>query len=242
MFKQTNMPGASAPTLSQVKIDTFLGADLTNSPANADENRSPDCENMIRDVPGKVRKRMGWQVKRTLDGRINGYHALMGHDPLVHAGTKLYKGDSVVYSDANDARSRSWEFGEKLYIADGKALLCYDGTAVTRVDADAYIPTLTIARAPNGGGIRKRQFDLPEIPGAVFGYGGGQDLSNVPCAAGQHARGGRAVADGRKLEADGGKQRLYREPHGGHGHVHHRAGRIPGAGAGQCENYRITHG
>ena len=36
-----------------------------------------------------------------------------------------------VYSDANDARSRSWEFGEKLYIADGKALLCYDGTAVT---------------------------------------------------------------------------------------------------------------
>ena len=140
MFKQTNMPRASAPTLSQVKIDTFLGADLTNSPANADENRSPDCENMIRDVPGKVRKRMGWQVKRTLDGRINGYHALMGHDPLVHAGTKLYKGDSVVYSDANDARSRSWEFGEKLYIADGKALLCYDGTAVTRVDADAYIP------------------------------------------------------------------------------------------------------
>ena len=92
MFKQTNMPRASAPTLSQVKIDTFLGADLTNSPANADENRSPDCENMIRDVPGKVRKRMGWQGKRTLDGRINGYHALMGHDPLVHAGTKLYKG------------------------------------------------------------------------------------------------------------------------------------------------------
>ena len=92
------------------------------------------------------------------------------------------------------------------------------------------------------GGIRKRQFDISEIPGAVFGYGGGQDLSNVPCAAGQHARGGRAVADGRKLEADGGKQRLYREPNGGHGHVHHRAGRIPGVGAGQCENHRITHG
>ena len=35
MFKQTNMPGASAPTLSQVKIDTFLGADLTNSPDTA---------------------------------------------------------------------------------------------------------------------------------------------------------------------------------------------------------------
>ncbi|MFQ8833332.1 MAG: hypothetical protein ACLR7U_11015 [Ruthenibacterium lactatiformans] len=172
MFKQTNMPRASAPTLSQVKIDTFLGADLTNSPANADENRSPDCENMIRDVPGKVRKRMGWQVKRTLDGRINGYHALMGHDPLVHAGTKLYKGDSVVYSDANDARSRSWEFGEKLYIADGKALLCYDGTAVTRVDADAYIPTLTIARAPNGGGEEYENANLisPKYREQFLGY------------------------------------------------------------------------
>ncbi|MFQ9993462.1 hypothetical protein [Ruthenibacterium lactatiformans] len=45
-----------------------------------------------------------------------------------------------MYSDANDARSRSWEFGEKLYIADGKALLCYDGTAVTQVNADAHIP------------------------------------------------------------------------------------------------------
>ena len=152
IWREKTYAAEDEKTLPQVKIDTFLGADLTNSPANADENRSPDCENMIRDVPGKVRKRMGWQVKRTLDGRINGYHALMGHDPLVHAGTKLYKGDSVVYSDANDARSRSWEFGEKLYIADGKALLCYDGTAVTRVDADAYIPTLTIARAPNGGG------------------------------------------------------------------------------------------
>ncbi len=240
MFKQTNMPGASAPTLSQVKIDTFLGADLTNSPANADENRSPDCENMIRDVPGKVRKRMGWQVKRTLDGRINGYHALMGHDPLVHAGTKLYKGDSVVYSDANDARSRSWEFGEKLYIADGKALLCYDGTAVTRVDADAYIPTLTIARAPNGGGEEYENANLisPKYREQFLGT----ENDKVPCAAGQYARGGRAVTGGRKLEADGGKQRLYREPHGGHGHVHHRAGRIPGGGAGQCENHRITHG
>ena len=47
---------------------------------------------------------------------------------------------------------------------------------------------------------------------------------------------------GRKLEADGGKQRLYCKPHGRHGHVHHRAGRIPGGGAGQCENHRITHG
>ena len=146
-----------------MKIDTFfLGADLTNSPANADENRSPDCENMIRDVPGKVRKRMGWQVKRTLDGRINGYHALMGHDPLVHAGTKLYKGDSVVYSDANDAQPLVGIWRKTVHRGRKGALLCYDGTAVTRVDADAYIPTLTIARAPNGGGggTRKRQFDI----------------------------------------------------------------------------------
>ena len=121
MFKQTNMPRASAPTLSQVKIDTFLGADLTNSPANADENRSPDCENMIRDVPGKVRKRMGWQVKRTLDGRINGYHALMGHDPLVHAGRKdssKWTNGRIRHSLTDRTRQRSgrrdWRFQKPL--------------------------------------------------------------------------------------------------------------------------------
>ena len=49
----------ASPTRSVLTVDTFLGVDFTNSPANVDINRSPDAENMIRDVPGKVRKCMG---------------------------------------------------------------------------------------------------------------------------------------------------------------------------------------
>ena len=58
----------------------------------------------------------------------------------------------AVYEDANDARSMSWEFDGKLAIADGKALLLYDGETITRADANGKVPILTISRQPNGGG------------------------------------------------------------------------------------------
>ena len=52
----------SQPKKSIVSIDTFLGADFTNSPAGADDNKSPNLVNMIRDVPGKLRKCMGYET------------------------------------------------------------------------------------------------------------------------------------------------------------------------------------
>ena len=52
---------ANAVSISKniITIDTFKGVDLTNAPSNVSINRSPEAPNMIRDVPGKVRKRMG---------------------------------------------------------------------------------------------------------------------------------------------------------------------------------------
>lgn len=52
----------ASPKRSIFNIDTFLGVDMTNTGANVDEVRSPNAENMIRYVPGKVRKRMGYSV------------------------------------------------------------------------------------------------------------------------------------------------------------------------------------
>lgn len=57
-----NFKVPKSPARSIASIDHFLGVDLTNSPANVDENKSPNAINMIRDVPGKVRKRMGYEV------------------------------------------------------------------------------------------------------------------------------------------------------------------------------------
>ena len=142
---------------STLTIDTFLGADFTNDPANVDIDKSPDLLNMIRDVPGKVRKCLGWQTISTFEDAINGYHTKRGVAyGLIHSGTNLYKADyddpTVLYSDANNARSRSWQFGDKVCILDGKALLIWDGTTVKKATEDATIPVVTIGKSPTGGG------------------------------------------------------------------------------------------
>ena len=141
-------------------IDTFLGVDFTNSPANIDINRTPNGKNLLRDVPGKVRKSLGWEVVKTYvdeDGnplKINGCHSFIGDDEyIIHAGTKIFHGDELIYDDANDARSHSWQFGDKLFIIDGKCLLQYyqvgdeenRSHVIKPVMVDGYIPIVTIS-------------------------------------------------------------------------------------------------
>lgn len=172
-FKVPASPQKSIQTVSE-----FLGVDFTNSPANIDIRRSPNGQNMVRDVPGKVRKSLGWEVVKeyteTVDGeevglQINGYHALRGDDTyLIHAGTKLYHGDDVVYSDMNNVRSKSWQFNDKLYIIDGKKMLVYWQTTandeithhIEPVQNSAYIPLLTISKNPSGGGTSYEDLNL----------------------------------------------------------------------------------
>ena len=147
-----------------VRVEDFLGCDLTNQPTNVDERRSPDATNMIRDVPGKVRKRLGWHTVHTLDGAINGRHRLNGKPELIHAGTKLYQvgedGCTAIYTGCADYLSRSWEFDGKLAIADGKALLLYDGETVKPASEGAKVPILTISRQPGGGGTSYEGLNL----------------------------------------------------------------------------------
>jgi hypothetical protein len=273
-----------AVTKSILTIDTFLGCDFTNSAATVNEYQSPNCVNLIRDVPGKVRKCMGYEViekyasnhfnfsenvtssgvtvtkssnnysfklngtpdnagltispsepieleagtynfscnkfgtpklaiilndgvdnvaeignatgmeksvsftlteatsltvilyfmdtgsysdksfKVTLGqstiwapygkevDKVNGYHTMHGHDPIIHVGECFYKDGEIIYYKANNHRSQSWQFEDKVVIADGKALLIYDGTNLVTAESIAYIPTLTIAKDPDGGG------------------------------------------------------------------------------------------
>ena len=160
-------------------IDEFLGVDFTNSTANIDIRRSPNGQNFIRDVPGKVRKCLGWHTVATYGEtdeedvftgyKINGYHALRGDSSyLIHAGTKLYHGTDIIYTGMNDERSMSWEFNKKLYIIDGKQMLVYyqttSGDTVTHhvesASANAYIPTVTISKDPSGGGTSYEDLNL----------------------------------------------------------------------------------
>ena len=166
-----------SPSKSIITIDTFLGADFTNSPANAENEKSPNTVNMIRDIPGKVRKCMGYETLKTYQSsdetpvpyRINGYHRMRGDtEGIVHAGTNLYHGDTLIYSAANDARSMSWQFKDRLYILDGKKFLVAYKTTVNNtetytvetVESNAYIPTLTISKDPEGGGQSYEDLNL----------------------------------------------------------------------------------
>lgn len=49
-----------SPSRDIAATDTFMGVDLTNTGANIEGIRSPHAPNMVRLVPGKVRKRMGY--------------------------------------------------------------------------------------------------------------------------------------------------------------------------------------
>ena len=92
---------------------------------------------------------------------MNGYHLIRGDEHgLVHAGTKMYHNGEVKYSDANNARSRSWQFDDKVYIVDGKKLLVWDGSDVKPASETAKIPTVTIAKSPNGGGTSYEDLNL----------------------------------------------------------------------------------
>lgn len=156
-----------SPQKSIETINEFKGVDFSNSPANIEKSKSPDAVNMIRDVPGKIRKRMGYKVNKTYTGtgslKINGYHFRRGDNyAIVHVGNKMYKStdDTLLYSAANDAISHSWQFNDNLYIIDGLKMLLWDGTTLQPVENVAYIPTVTISKSPDGGGQSYESINL----------------------------------------------------------------------------------
>ena len=175
-----NVP--SSPARSVVKIETFKGVDLNSSPSNVETCRSPNAPNMMRDVPGKVRKRQGYEKTAAYGGRINGVHILKDIEAgeekeLIHAGDKLYLDGAVIYEGMADERSVGRQFYGKLFIFDGKKALCYgefeekeaaaaEGEEKPKVwevralEDEAYIPTVIISRNPTGGGTTLEPLNL----------------------------------------------------------------------------------
>jgi len=289
-----------SPAKSVYQINEFKGVDFSNSPANIDDNKSPNAVNMIRDVPDKVRKRMGYEVLKryganllnntaesaniftvnkdksvTIEGtgsytltlmsnlelkagryvlrgiepsgetfaygiylndgnedigaitnlgtevveieedtevtvelrvagsnldvtvypaiyaednespeyvpyftgstNVNGVHYRRedknDEDMIYHIGTKLIKNNVVLYSNANDAISHSWQFSVNMYFLDGKKFLKYDGdpdsTTYNTIfpvqdSADTFVPTLIINKdaGVNGAGVTYDSINL----------------------------------------------------------------------------------
>lgn len=145
-------------------VDSFYGVDYTSDPGSVANGMSPNGKNMVRDVPGKVRKSMGYHKIASLSGCIYGHHQRGKTEPeLIHAGQALYQmtdPPTLLYSDMNTAPSHSWQFGDVLYILDGKEMVFWDGKEVKPVAEIAKIPLISIAKAPTGGGVDYEALNL----------------------------------------------------------------------------------
>lgn len=162
-------------------IEEFRGVDLNSSPTVVSQYRSPEAPNMMRDIPGKVRKRQGYEKLKHYDGQINGVFRL--NDRIViHAGDKLFlqnlsSDDTQLYEGMADTRSVGRQFNGKLFIFDGKKAICYgefekEGQTpaegeepekewkVVTLEEKAYVPTIIISRKPTGGGTTLEPINL----------------------------------------------------------------------------------
>lgn len=175
-MRMLGIPRSTGKTVTAIK--NFKGVDLTNSPANVEGGRSPEAPNMIRDTPGKVRKRMGYYPDGSYPDIIYGVFHFKGKR-LVHSGNRLYDGETTVYEEMNTARSKAWQMKGKLYILDGKELICYgkfDGSeeyAVKKISEIATVPTVIIGRAATGGGTTLDPLNLlqPKFISEFYGDG-----------------------------------------------------------------------
>lgn len=136
-------------------VSDFFGCDFSSGATNIDPRRSPNCENMIRSSPGRVRKRMGFTKTSAYGGRINGRYVLSGVD-IIHAGTNLYAGETLISSAMNDAFSAGKNFDKALYLLDGvhyyKVTESDGSFTVSNVSDDAHVPRIVLNKNPDGTG------------------------------------------------------------------------------------------
>lgn len=145
------------------------GENISVTPDQILPNQSPDMINMNYNAGGKLINRTGFDALNTTWGvhPVRGiylFRKLSGSDVILVAwNTKIYsfkpstgaKTDLCTGAKATltDAATYFFTMGDKCYIYNGTDFCYYDGTnAVADVAGIAYVPTLTINRAPTGGG------------------------------------------------------------------------------------------
>lgn len=139
----------------------FRGVDFTTDPSLVDDNRSPYAINIVADEGGMPEKRPGYRVIKRLGSHIYGLFSAEFNGVehlLAHSGTNLYRwyedgtASTVLASGLPQSKSMAVYMNNKLWIFTGSVLYKYDGTSVTRADADPYVPITIIGRSPSGGG------------------------------------------------------------------------------------------
>ena len=131
----------------------FRGVDFRGEEINL--VRSPDSLNVWKDYKetDSIRTRPEMELFQGFTEPI--YSISFFNDMMmVHSGTKLYKvvnkTKTEIFSNLREAASDSFVYENLWYFKDGKHYLQYDGTTIKAVEG--YVPTISIARKPSGGG------------------------------------------------------------------------------------------
>ena len=151
-MKLTAPKNMDSVDLYKKRYDRFRGVDFSTDPTQVADTRSPICQNLISDLAGFPEKRLGWRTLFNLEKRINGMFRF-GDGFIIHAGTSLYAWDTEaveIYAYMNDARSRAFTHGGKLYILDGVHYRVVSKNSVSNVIG--FVPTTVIGAPASGGG------------------------------------------------------------------------------------------
>lgn len=144
---------------------SFKGIDFSNRGDEVNLYRTPDALNVwknYRNTQGRaVETRPDIDLVKEFTETIYGlfFYTYNGQKHrIVHAGTRLYDNDKVIYSSMAAKKSQAFVYEKLLYIKDGIKYLVYNGTSVKEVEG--FIPTTTISRSPSGGGTAYQDVNL----------------------------------------------------------------------------------
>lgn len=174
----------SSPTKSIFEIDTFLGVDLTNSGTNIDENRSPNAPNMVRYVPGKVRKRTGYSTDTVFGNGLNTNLAI-GADDKEYSLTIKSDEYTVLYKlfmpkDSEKDQTCYFEFD---YMSEGRFWLPYAGWISASPDEFTHYKKKVMAAAGTGTGeitiVSSQSYPEQEVKFKNFSFMFDQDENYV---------------------------------------------------------------
>ena len=139
----------------------FRGVDFRGEEINL--VRSPDSLNVWKDYKEteSIRTRPGMALQMGYDAPVYGIFFYKNMQ-IIHSGTRLYKViggvRTVLYTGLNEAASSAFVYENKWFFKDGKHYLQYDGSTIQ--DVEAYVPTTTIGRKPNGGGTKHEDINM----------------------------------------------------------------------------------
>ena len=153
------MATSTSGSLVTRKYSNFKGIDVREGEISL--NRSPDALNLYRNYKSSnmLETRPDMELLTSFNNPVYGlffYEVGLIDQLIVHSGTKLYKivegTKTELFTGMKPARSYFFVYNNILYIKDGINYLEYNGSTLSDVSTNAYIPTTSISRKPNGGG------------------------------------------------------------------------------------------